>query len=84
MKQELTEEQKEQRRTEREIQRRPGKFATKVRNHMKKEGLRSGELLLEYWKKPDPSASSLEKLNMSQEVIIQAVEDAIEKYKDNI
>lgn len=80
----LTEQEKAQKRLEAEIMRRPGKFSTKVRNHMKKEGLRSGELLLEYWKKPNPSPSSLEKINLSQDVIVQSIEEAISKYKDSI
>lgn len=81
MKKELTEQQKARRRVEAEIRRRSAKFATKVRNHMKKEGLRAGELLLEYWKKPNPSLVSLEKINLSQKVIVEMIESEVIKYR---
>lgn len=82
MKTELTEEEKERRRVEREINARPGKYATKVRNHMKKEGLRSGELLLEYWEKPNPSLMSLKEINLPKDVIVMKIKQEIIKYKE--
>ena len=82
MKTEMTEQQKAKRRIELEIRRRPEKFATKVRRHMKKEGLRSGELLLEYWKKPNHSLTSLKEINLQQDVIVMKIEQEISKYKE--
>ena len=62
--------------------RRVGRFATKIRKQMKKNGLRSGELLLEYWTKPNPSPSSLEMINLKQEDIQDAIKLEIGKYKE--
>ena len=84
MKTELTEEQKAEKRKQAEIKRRPGKFATKVRNHMKKEGLRSGVMLVEYWEKPNPSPMSLEKIGIPQDVIVMKIKQEIEEYKSNL
>lgn len=64
--------------------RRAGRFATKIRNSMKKNGLRSGELLLEFWSKPNPSPSSLEKIGLKVEDVIEAIEQEIAKYKTSL
>ncbi len=56
------------------------KYASKVKAQIKKQGLRTGELLLEYWK-ASPSPMNMKELDLKQEDIIDIVETEIAKYK---
>ena len=64
--------------------RRAGRFATKIRRQIKTQGLRSGELLLEYWNQPKCSRMSLDKIDLKQEDITEAIRAEIVKYKASL
>jgi len=59
------------------------KYASKVKAQIKKQGLRTGELLLEYWK-GKPSPMNMKELDLKQEDIIDIVEQEISKYKSSL
>jgi len=58
-------------------------YASKVKKQIKKQGLRTGELLLEYWK-GSPSPMNLKELDISLGDIIDIVETETDKYKQSL
>lgn len=59
------------------------KYASKVKAQIKKQGLRTGEILLEYWK-DSPSPMNMKELDLKQEDVIDIVETELAKYKSSL
>lgn len=77
MKEPQTEEQKEYNKKFRQ-------FRAKVKKSMKANRLRSGELLLEFWKSDKPKGVSLDKIGLNEKEIIGIVESEITNYKSSL
>ena len=77
MKEKLTPEQKEYNQKLRS-------FASKVRKSIKKEGLRSGTLLLEYWQSNLPKEFNLEKIGIEHDEIVRIIKEQISNYKSSL
>ena len=56
-------------------------YKSKIKRYLKTNGLRSGQILLEFWEGPLPKKTNLEEIDLAEDVIITVISEKVAEYK---